>query len=118
MKSMLLLTVLTDLLLLTHLYLCLPQFKYLDMQPPLEKKKNRALQKLGFQGLVFEKILKFLHTCCGQQYLSSSSSPVHQQISSSAEDSRLEELIPELCDNESLKNFWDNVEKPTQVSLN
>ncbi|XP_075264777.1 uncharacterized protein LOC142356908 [Convolutriloba macropyga] len=73
--------------------------QYLDMQPPLEKKKNRALQKLGFQGMVFEKILKFLTHQTAVQLFS--------------DDAGVEELVPEICENENMKMFWETIDKPT-----
>ena len=73
------------------------------MQPPLEKKKNRALQKLGFQGMVFEKILKFLTHQTAVQLFS--------------DDAGVEELVPEICENENMKMFWETIDKPTLVSF-
>ena len=89
-----------DQLLLTHLYACLPQFKYLDFQPPLEKKKNQALEKLAFHGLVFEKILRYLK--------------VKSKTDLTTEND-LAVMIPELGQSEQLQLFWNVLEKPSSV---
>ena len=89
-----------DQLLLTHLYSCLPQFKYLDFQSPLERKKNKALEKLAFHGLVFEKILKYLKV---------------RSKATLANDAQLLAMIPELSQSEQLLLFWNVLEKSSPV---